>query len=280
MRKPAVGEIVSLPEVKGFETTSRKVELAGFVLSETIHQPAQRLPQHSHECASIIHTLRGSFSETIRGRVHECGTYSLFFRPAGEVHTNQYGRVGAKSLIIGIKPPRDEISASLLKLFHQARYIQGGLLRSLAMRIYKEVHIMDSASELAIEGLTLELLANATRQIIPEPKSRLPTWLKQATGLLEAHFAERLKFSDIATSVGVHPVYLASTFHRHFQCTMGDYIRRLRVEFACRMLTTTDTPLVEIALAAGFSAQSHFSTTFKRQTGLTPSEFRVTTRSN
>lgn len=279
MRKAAVGEIVSLPEVKGFETTSRRVELAGFVLSETIHQPAQRLPQHSHECASIIYTLKGSFSETIRERVHECGTYSLFLRPAGEIHTNQYGKVGAKCLIIGVKPERQETSGSFLRLFHQAQYIQGGLLRSLAMRIYKEFHIMDSASEMAIEGLTLELLAHATRQIIPAPERRLPPWLKQATGLLEARFTDRLKFSDIANSVGVHPVYLASTFHRHFQCTMGDYIRRLRVEFACRMLTT-NTPLVEIALAAGFSAQSHFSTTFKRQTGLTPSEFRMATRSN
>jgi AraC-like DNA-binding protein len=41
-------------------------------------------------------------------------------------------------------------------------------------------------------------------------------------------------------------------------------IRKLRVEFVCRRLTTSNASLVEIALAAAFSDQSHFSNTFKR----------------
>lgn len=204
----------------------------------------------------------------------------MFFRPAGGIHTNSYGTAGARSLIIGIKPEREESYDALLKLSGQAQSIQGGFGRALAMRIHQEFYAMDSASELAIEGLALELLASATRQVLPTARAVMPRWLKQAIDLLNAHFAARLRFSDIAKSVGVHPVHLAGTFHRHFRCTMGDYVRRLRVEFACRMLTTTDLPLVEISLAAGFSAQSHFSTTFKRQTGLTPREFRGANRSN
>jgi len=277
---PTSTKIVRLPDVRGFEATSQRIDFENFVLSETHHRPAQPLPQHSHELASMILTLKGSFRETIQGRVHECGPYSLFLRPAGEVHTNQYGTLGAKCLVIGIKPRRLQMNPSFAKLFHQTRFIRGEFSRFLIMRIYKEFHNMDDVSELAVEGLTLELLAHASRRTLENVAPRLPAWLEKTRELLHAHFSESLKLTEVAHSIGVHPVYMASMFHKHFHCTIGDYIRRLRVDFACRELTTTNTPLVEIGLAAGFCAQSHFSTSFKRQTGLTPTEYRQATRSN
>ena len=58
----------------------------------------------------------------------------------------------------------------------------------------------------------------------------------------------------------------------------GEYIRQLRVEYACRQLSSSSTALAEIASAAGFSDQSHFSRTFKRQIGMTPSQYRAISR--
>jgi AraC family transcriptional regulator len=55
---------------------------------------------------------------------------------------------------------------------------------------------------------------------------------------------------------------------------VGTYVRRLRVELAGRWLTDTDLPLAEIALAAGFCDQSHFSNLFRRIIGVTPSHYR------
>src|SRR5262249_21772677 len=82
--------------------------------------------------------------------------------------------------------------------------------------------------------------------------------------------AENLTHEAVAAAVGIHPVHLARVFRYHFGATLGDYVRRLRVEFAARQLITTEETLAGIALAAGFSDQSHFTRTFKRQTGMTP----------
>ena len=68
----------------------------------------------------------------------------------------------------------------------------------------------------------------------------------------------------------MHPVYLACAFRRHYRCTIGEYVRQLRVESACRELSKANTPLSQIALTAGFTDQSQFSRTFKRVIGLTP----------
>jgi AraC family transcriptional regulator len=88
-----------------------------------------------------------------------------------------------------------------------------------------------------------------------------------------------LTLDGIAKSVGTHPVHLARAFRQHHYCTIGEYIRKLRVEFACCEITTTDSSLAEIAARTGFYDQSHFSRTFKRIIGVTPREYRAAFRS-
>ena len=72
---------------------------------------------------------------------------------------------------------------------------------------------------------------------------------------------------------------MARVFRQHCGVTLGEYVRKLRVDFAARQLISTDEPLTGIAFAAGFSDQSHFTRTFKRQTGMTPDAFRRNSRS-
>jgi AraC family transcriptional regulator len=141
-------------------------------------------------------------------------------------------------------------------------------------RIYDEFRCTDTVSALAVEGLTLELLAEGVRQGPRHVERSPPRWLRQARDLLHEGFRQRLTLDGIAETVGVHPAHLARVFRQQQGCTVGDYVRRLRIEYACHCLSTSDTALATIALAAGFSDQSHFSKVFKRQTGMSPAVFR------
>jgi len=98
--------------------------------------------------------------------------------------------------------------------------------------------------------------------------------VQKARDFVHDRFQESISLADVADFAEVHPVSLARAFRRTYHCTVGDYVRKLRIEFACQKLAGSDAPLVEIALSAGFSEQSHFSRTFKRLIGLTPSEYR------
>jgi AraC family transcriptional regulator len=71
-------------------------------------------------------------------------------------------------------------------------------------------------------------------------------------------------------------VRLARTFRRQRGESVGDCVRRLRVESARRLLEDGRQPLSEVALAAGFADQSHFTRVFRRLTGMTPGEYRRT----
>jgi AraC family transcriptional regulator len=69
-------------------------------------------------------------------------------------------------------------------------------------------------------------------------------------------------------------VTLARGFRKAYGCSVGAYLRWLRIVHAARRLAESDEPLAEIALEAGFADQSHFSNVFRRETGLSPSVFR------
>jgi AraC family transcriptional regulator len=163
-------------------------------------------------------------------------------------------------------------------ILDRAADFQGGPLVVVALRIHREFQLMDEASPLALEGLFLELLAEAWRCRTPPGGRRRPRWTERVRELLHAHFAEHLSLTSLAESVGVHPVYLASEFRRHYGRSIGAYVRRLRVDYACRQLVGTDATLAEIALAAGFADQSHFSRTFKSHVGMTPLAYRRDSR--
>ncbi len=153
-----------------------------------------------------------------------------------------------------------------------------GLPNWLALRLYREFLRGDGASPLALEGLALELLAESSRHG-PIPLDReTPRWLLRVRDLLHSRFPDDLPLAAVAAEGGVHPAHLARAFRTHFGCTVGDYVRRLRVEDACLQLATSDAPLVAIALDSGFADQSHFAKTFRRQMGMTPGEYRRSVR--
>ena len=93
--------------------------------------------------------------------------------------------------------------------------------------------------------------------------------------MVHAGSSESLSLSQVARAVNVHPVYLAREFRRHYRCTVGEYVRRTRVEAACREMLKPDSSLAEIALICGFHDQSHFSRTFKRVMSVTPAVYRA-----
>jgi len=153
----------------------------------------------------------------------------------------------------------------------------GGALRGICARLNREFHKTDSAASLAIEGLALELLAGAARQPFTGIHSARP-WLRQAREIIVERFPETLRLTQIAARVGVHPVYLASAFRQVYGTTIGEFVRKLRIEHACAELAKGDLPLAAIALQAGFVDQSHFSKSFKSSIGTTPGTYRRTVR--
>ena len=119
----------------------------------------------------------------------------------------------------------------------------------------------------------LELVALSVRAETAGSSTQ-PGWLSTATEYLESGFTGRVSLSTAAAVCGVHPVTVARAFRRYLNCTVGEYVRRLRLDSAAVGLSQTDRPIAAIALDTGFADQAHFSNAFRRYTGTTPRRFR------
>jgi len=251
-----------------------KRQVAAFTLSESAYLPDTRLPEHSHERSYFAFLLRGTYTERYGRRTRECRPSTVVFHPPDEVHANHFlahgGRLFRFELDPGWLENIRERSASLSDPVDHT----GGAPAWLATKLYKEFRHTDRASALMIEGLVLEIVAELSRPGTITPERVPPRWLALALEMIREQFESDLGLSSIAASVGVHPVHFARVFRKFHGCTVGESIRRLRIEAACRRLGASDAALVEIATRSGFADQSHFSKAFKQATGFTPAQYR------
>lgn len=122
----------------------------------------------------------------------------------------------------------------------------------------------------------LDALANAPLPAQrPDPRgmpSRLVGYIQE---YIDAHLYEPLNIRDLAIKVGYSTSYFGRSFQRAVGMSPHEYVMQRRIARAQELLLQTDSRLVDIALATGFSDQSHFCRRFHQLTGLPPRAFRV-----
>jgi AraC family transcriptional regulator len=246
----------------------------GLTLSETSYISNLKLPRHSHERSYFCLVVKGAYTERYYKTEQTCKASTLIFHPEDESHSD-YFHADSRCFNIQMDDRWVERMRQHSKIRNDPGHFRSGLLPQLAARLYDEFRKADEFSPMIIEGIALEMMGEAGRYFAKPEDSVPQRWLEKVRDLLHERFTERLSLRQQADYVGVHPVHLAREFRRFYHCTPGEYIRQLRIEFACEKLINSETPLCEIALDAGFFDQSHFTRTFKQFTKKTPQEYRA-----
>jgi len=105
---------------------------------------------------------------------------------------------------------------------------------------------------------------------------RLANWrLKRVHDHVEENLAGRLSLADLAASAGLSPMHFAAQFRGATGMRPHDYVLHRRIEHAKSMLSDTALPIMAVALRVGFRTAAHFTTAFKRLTGVTPTVWRA-----
>ncbi|MDQ2890333.1 MAG: AraC family transcriptional regulator [Gemmatimonadota bacterium] len=94
---------------------------------------------------------------------------------------------------------------------------------------------------------------------------------------LARHPAAATSLHDLATYIGISPFYLARTFRREAGLPIHQYLLRLRLGTALERMSDPSVRLSAIALDAGFSSPSHFTSAFRRAFGVAPTEWKSNT---
>jgi AraC family transcriptional regulator len=251
-----------------------EVDASGFTFTEASYAPNSERPWHVHHQAEFCFMFEGSFTETVGHRRLTCRRFDVTFKPAGETHWTRSGPAGARYLAVGVPAARLGADTRLARVLSSPMFFANSPLTGLGLRICHELQQQDELAPLAMEGAALELLVRALRSNQAPVRSHRPPWLDRVKDLLHDSFTTPLNLGQIAATVGVHPSHLTEVFRRELGCPIGDYVRMLRVNYAGQLMATSDRSLADVALAAGFSDQSHFTRLFKQLTGVTPAAYR------
>jgi AraC family transcriptional regulator len=253
-------------------STGRQAMNAGNLRVSRVAFDRGTRPLHYHERACLSVMLAGSFTEHIAGRVIECQDAGVLVKPAGEPHRDSFA--GSVQIIV---EPEENAGLRLgerTSLFEEISYGRNMIAAAIGGRIARELERHDAFTTLAVEGLTLELLAFVLRAGRGPASVRVPDWLARTRERLDAQ--EPLPdVPQLANEAHVHPAYLARMFRRCYGVSLGQYARHVRLQWVARRLVESEDSLATIAIRAGFADQSHLTRAFRIQFGVTPGQYRL-----
>jgi AraC-like DNA-binding protein/quercetin dioxygenase-like cupin family protein len=228
------------------------------------------LPPHSHPEATIAVVLAGGFRGSYRDGERDCAARSVIVEPAGERHANRFGNGSSTVVTVSLDPER--IGSTVEAATHRFSHGRDPYAELIARRVAVELDRPDDVTPLAVEAAALDLISRITRTSTPE---RRAPWLGAARAFLHDRYAETLTLGDVATAVGVEPDRVARAFRRAFGEPIAGYLRRIRVDAAAALLTSSDLPISRIAGEVGFADQSHLTRCFGQYLGTTPARYRA-----
>lgn len=240
----------------------------GVFAGATSYQPNDGTAlMHYHENPHLSFVLKGG--GIVKGRSSECERLPgqmMFFR-AGEPHQCITKRFPTRNVNLELESiflrenrvSETDIDAALQRNPH---------LKFAMLKMYSELVIADEFTGSSVRMLLLDLVCAARRA-----EKKEPAWIDVVRQLMRDRWNEPLSLADLSAAAGVHPVTVSKFFPKYFACTFGEHMRRLKIEKSLRLIKDSQRSLTEIAHECGFYDQSHFTRTFRGQTGLAPNSY-------
>ena len=107
-----------------------------------------------------------------------------------------------------------------------------------------------------------------------ERLANLPPPLRAAIRLMQRHVEDTISIADIAAKTGTSARQIERLFLRYLEMSPARYYLSMRIDRARELLLYSDRPILEVAIATGFTSTSHFAHWFKRLQGVRPSQLR------
>lgn len=234
--------------------------------------PAADVPEHEHDEAHVVLTLRGTYLSDANGMPTECGEPALVLNPPGTRHRDRFASTDGVFMVVGLPTEAWQRYSPPSSTTRHARRLGIGAL-GIGLQLASTLGASDTAARLDLEA-GIDALLRAAAQRPPETIRRAPSWLARARESLAAAGAE-CSLAAIARDCGVQPAQLSRAFQAFEGCTPGRFLRRQRLQRVVGQWAHDDAiSLSDAAHAAGFFDHSHMVRAMREEIRLTPSQLR------
>lgn len=253
-----------------YQRERRLREIALAELAPTV--PESEVAPHVHADAHCLLLLAGEYISNAIGMPPLARGPLLIVNPPGTEHRDRFRGLEGRFFTVSLTAAHWRVMTAERQLSLVARRLEAGALAQ-AFGLRFELQHWDEHSPLAVECRLHALLDEAAIDMRLD-SAHAPDWLMRVREQLEDQWRTQPGIAALAHTAGVHPVYLARAFRRHFGCTPADYLRRCRLQRAASLLSDSRRGISEIAADCGFVDHAHLTRAFQARYGCTPSMHR------
>ncbi len=250
---------------------------------------------HFHEGFEIYVAVSGKRLYFIEDSVYLVLPGDLILIRPNVLHkTSDGGSSGYERIVINFSPSfipeQDRGSAAVFSAFgdvHNKLEIHGGMadmVNNLLQTLCAEAKLMQPNYYPYLRSLLVQLLvllsryASAHATGFPIERHCIDSRTKKIISYIYTHYTETISLQSLADHFYISPYYLSRTFKKETGFTVIEYLTTIRVREAQRLLRETQHKIGEVSQIAGFGTIPHFNSVFRRQTNLSPKEYRRAAR--
>lgn len=230
----------------------------------------------THQLTEVMYILNGSGKLFLDGEIYDLNKDDVFIVHPNILHGEYV--VKGKSLsyyIIGIQHIRFS-SENNLPLFMNAQL--SPTLKFYIHQIFEEAKNSNTQQKQALLSLTDLFLIEMNRLFMSKTefflKNNSNDLVSSVKKYLTENFSEQITMEDLCKKFYCNPSTLAHNFKKQVGISVINFLLNKRLEEAKTWLTISNQPIAFIASITGFSSTTFFTTFFKKQTGLSPKEYR------
>ncbi|WP_439394638.1 helix-turn-helix domain-containing protein [Bradyrhizobium sp. PMVTL-01] len=164
--------------------------------------------------------------------------------------------------------------------------VDDGKLLALADMMIDELRAPSAGGTLLIDTLAQAMSVRLLRDYHHDRREETkPAWQltaaqkRRALGFIETHLSRDFELEQLAREAGISEYHFIRCFKASFGLSPYQFVIRKRLDRAVEMIRESPLPLSEVAVACGFSDQSHMTRAFKRILGITPGVVRSSVKS-
>lgn len=263
--------IIKIPEGVFFGDESKSIVDEDYLLKETHHSSKSVIPYHTHTAPYFSLVLSGKFAEKSRLNAYPRKAGTLVYHPSGFGHCDNFSNGNSRIFNIQLSGSLQEKVNHLIwqnefkLIFNEKTISQARRIHNLFLGMRENNSIHDEIFRL-IEFVNdckgIQLFLNC------------PNWFKMILEYIDLYYSESILLDTLSSLVNKHPVHISRMFGEYLDCSMKDYVHKVRIEQACTRLQSKNTSISYLAYELGYSDHSHFTHYFTRFVGLPPSVYR------
>ncbi len=253
-----------------FGSHYQKLNFEEFTITDTEYTH-NKVDWHFHENPYFTYLLQGKLYEANKKEEYYLESGSLLFHNWQNSHHNIKPKDYTRGFHIEFNSDwflKYNISSMD---FEGSLNLKNPMIKSLMNKVFLETKINDTQSQVSIELLMIDIF-NKIKLQESDSYRKKPEWVNKIQEILLETETD-CTLTMLSKELNIHPVHLSREFHKYFGTTLGQYIRRLKLNKAITLISSNKYSMTEICYKCGFYDQSHFTSTFKKIYKMPPSVF-------